>query len=103
MVDEKTQGTSLTQEGIQKFEQWLKVDNLYEPDNFHLVHFAENSVVAQFSKQKNRDYVVRDGEVVIVDEFTGRLQYGRRWSDGKQEEVEEKISIGLLLNSVCQE
>ncbi|MFL2645285.1 MAG: preprotein translocase subunit SecA [Dehalococcoidia bacterium] len=100
VVDEKTQGTSLTQEGIQKFEQWLKVDNLYEPDNFHLVHFAENSVVAQFSKQKNRDYVVRDGEVVIVDEFTGRLQYGRRWSDGLHQAVEAKEGLRIQKESI---
>tara|TARA_A100001037_G_scaffold306791_1_gene355578 strand:+ start:12530 stop:15070 length:2541 start_codon:yes stop_codon:yes gene_type:complete len=99
-VDEKTQGTSLTQEGIQKFEQWLKVDNLYDPDNFHLVHFAENSVVARFSKQKNRDYVVRDGEVVIVDEFTGRLQYGRRWSDGLHQAVEAKEGLRIQNESV---
>ncbi len=100
VVDEKTQGTSLTQEGIQKFEQWLKVDNLYEPDNFHLVHFAENSVVAQFSKQKNRDYVVHDGEVVIVDEFTGRLQYGRRWSDGLHQAVEAKEGLRIQKESI---
>ena len=100
VVDEKTQGTSLTQEGIQKFEQWLKVDNLYDPDNFHLVHFAENSVVAQFSKQKNRDYVVRDGEVVIVDEFTGRLQYGRRWSDGLHQAVEAKEGLRIQKESI---
>jgi preprotein translocase subunit SecA len=99
-VDDKTRGISLTEEGIHKFEQWLKVDNLYDPENFHLVHFAENAVVARHSKQKNKDYVIRDGEIVIVDEFTGRLQQGRRWSDGLHQAIEAKEGVMVQRESV---
>ncbi|HCG90979.1 MAG TPA: preprotein translocase subunit SecA [Dehalococcoidia bacterium] len=99
-VDDKTRGISLTEEGIHKFEQWLKVDNLYDPENFHLVHFAENAVVARYSKQKNKDYVIRDGEIVIVDEFTGRLQQGRRWSDGLHQAIEAKEGVMVQRESV---
>ena len=89
-IDERSQAISLTQEGIGKMERWTRVDNLYDTENFHLVQYIENAVVAQVQKVKDKDYVVQNGEVVIVDEFTGRLQSGRRWSDGLHQAVEAK-------------
>ena len=99
-IDERTQAISLTQEGIGKMERWAKVSNLYDPDNYHLVHFIENALTAQVQKQRDKDYVVRDGEVVIVDEFTGRLQFGRRWSDGLHQAVEAKEGLKIQRESV---
>ena len=90
IIDERTQAISLSQEGIEKMEQWVQVDNLYDPGNFHLVHYVENALTARVQKQRDKDYVVQEGEVIIVDEFTGRLQYGRRWSDGLHQAVEAK-------------
>ena len=99
-VDERTQAISLTEEGISKAERHLRVDNLYDPENFHLVQYVENAVVAQVQKVKDKDYVVTSAEVVIVDEFTGRLQYGRRWSDGLHQAVEAKEGLKIQRESV---
>ena len=99
-VDERTQAISLTEEGIGKAERHLRVDNLYDPENFHLVQYVENAVVAQVQKVKDKDYVVSNGEVVIVDEFTGRLQFGRRWSDGLHQAVEAKEGVKIQRESV---
>ena len=99
-IDERTQAISLTEEGIGKAERHLRVDNLYDPENFHLVQYVENAVVAQVQKVKDKDYVVADGEVVIVDEFTGRLQYGRRWADGLHQAVEAKEGMRVQRESV---
>ncbi len=99
-VDERTQAISLTEAGIGRAERHLRVDNLYDPENFHLVQYVENAVVAQVQKVKDKDYVVSNGEVVIVDEFTGRLQYGRRWSDGLHQAVEAKEGVKVQRESV---
>ena len=99
-IDERTKSISLTQEGISKMERWTKVTNLYDPENFHLVHYLENALDAQVMKQRDKDYVVRDGEVVIVDEFTGRLQFGRRWSDGLHQAVEAKEGLKIQRESI---
>ena len=99
-IDERTQAISLTQEGIEKMEQWSRVSNLYDPENYHLVHYIENALTAQVQKVKDKDYVLRDGEVVIVDEFTGRLQFGRRWSDGLHQAVEAKEGLKIQRESV---
>ncbi len=99
-VDERTQAISLTEHGIGRAERHLRVDNLYDPENFHLVQYVENAVVAQVQKVKDKDYVVSNGEVVIVDEFTGRLQYGRRWSDGLHQAVEAKEGVKVQRESV---
>ncbi len=99
-IDERTQAISLTEDGIGKAERHLRVDNLYDPENFHLVQYVENAVVAQVQKVKDKDYVVADGEVVIVDEFTGRLQYGRRWADGLHQAVEAKEGLKVQRASV---
>ena len=99
-IDERSKSVSLSQEGISKMERWAKVGNLYDPENFHLVHYIENALNAQVMKQRDKEYVVRDGEVVIVDEFTGRLQFGRRWSDGLHQAVEAKEGLKIQRESI---
>ena len=99
-IDDRTQAISLTQSGISKMEQWTKVGNLYDADNYHLVHYVENALTAQILKKRDKEYVVRDGQVVIVDEFTGRLQPGRRWSDGLHQAVEAKEGLKVQRESV---
>ena len=99
-IDDRTQAVSLTQEGIGKMERWTRVSNLYDPENFHLVHYIENSLTAHIQKQRDKDYVVQNGEVVIVDEFTGRLQFGRRWADGLHQAVEAKEGLKIQRESV---
>ena len=81
-------------------EQWTRVGNLYEPENYHLVHYIENALTAHVMKKRDKDYVIRDGEVVIVDEFTGRLQFGRRWSDGLHQAVEAKEGLKIQRESI---
>ncbi|MDA0734152.1 MAG: preprotein translocase subunit SecA [Chloroflexi bacterium] len=99
-IDERTQAISLTPEAIEKMEKWINVGNLYDPENYHLVHYIENAMTAYVQKKRDKDYVVRDGEVVIVDEFTGRLQTGRRWSDGLHQAIEAKEGIKIQRESV---
>ena len=89
-VEEKHRSVSLTGEGMSKLERLLNVKNLYAPENFRLVHFAENALKARALFQRDEEYVVKDGEVVIVDEFTGRLMPGRRYSDGLHQALEAK-------------
>ena len=99
-VDEKHRSVSLTQSGIAKIEKFLKVDNLYDAENFGQAHFVENAVRAEVIYKKDREYVVKDGKVVIVDEFTGRLMEGRRYSDGLHQALEAKENIAVQRESV---
>ena len=99
-IDDRTRAISLSQEGISKMERWTKTANLYDPENFHLVHYIENALTAQIMKSRDKEYVVREGEVVIVDEFTGRLQPGRRWSDGLHQAVEAKEGLKIQRESI---
>ena len=99
-IDDRTQAISLTEEGIAKAEKHLRVTNMYDPENFHLVQYVENALVADVMKVRDKDYVVQNGEVVIVDEFTGRLQFGRRWSDGLHQAVEAKEGVKVQRESV---
>ena len=99
-IDERTQAISLTPEATEKMEKWINIGNLYDPENYHLVHYIENAMTAHVQKKRDKDYVIRDGEVVIVDEFTGRLQTGRRWSDGLHQAVEAKEGIKIQRESV---
>ena len=92
-IDEKHRTASLTGEGMSKLEKLLNVKNLYDPSNYAVVHFVENALKAQAIFQKDREYVVKDGEVVIVDEFTGRLMHGRRYSDGLHQAIEAKEGV----------
>ena len=99
-IEDRTKVISLTQEGIAKMERWTKTPNLYDPENYHLVHYMENALNAHVMKVRDKDYVLRDGEVVIVDEFTGRLQFGRRWSDGLHQAVEAKENMKIQRESI---
>ena len=99
-IEDRTRTVSLTQSGIAKMEQWAKVGNIYDPENYHLVHYIENALTAHVLKKRDKEYVVRDGQVIIVDEFTGRLQPGRRWSDGLHQAVEAKEGIKVQRESI---
>ena len=99
VIDEKLKTANLTDDGIKKIEKWLGVDNLYEKD-FDTLHHIENALKARAHFLLDRDYVVRDGEVVIVDEFTGRLMFGRRWSDGLHQAVEAKENVKIQQESI---
>ena len=99
-IEERTKSISLTQEGISRMEGWTNVGNLYDPENFHLVHYIENALTAEVMKQRDKEYVVQEGEVVIVDEFTGRRQPGRRWSDGLHQAVEAKEGLKIQRESI---
>jgi len=92
-VDEKHHAIQLTNEGLDKAERELGVDNIYTPHNVRLAHHLENAVRAQALYLRDREYLVRNGEVMIVDQFTGRVQEGRRWSDGLHQAIEAKEHV----------
>jgi preprotein translocase subunit SecA len=92
-VDEKQRNVALTEQGVRKVEKLLGVENLYDPEMIELNHHVQQSLRAHTLYQRDRDYVVQDGQVVIVDEFTGRLMPGRRWSDGLHQAVEAKEGV----------
>ncbi|MFA5000624.1 MAG: preprotein translocase subunit SecA [Candidatus Paceibacterota bacterium] len=92
-VDEKFKSISLTDEGITRAEKMLGVENIYTDKGIKYVHHLETAVRAKALFELDRDYVVRDGEIVIVDEFTGRLQPGRRWSEGLHQAIEAKEGV----------
>lgn len=92
-VDEKQRAVQITEEGIRKAEEALQIDNLYTEGGMKYAHHLETAVRAKALFNKDKEYVVKDGEVVIVDEFTGRLQAGRRWSEGLHQAVEAKEGV----------
>ncbi len=94
-VDEKAKSAALTEDGVAKVEKLLNVNNLYEPKNMVLLHHVNQALKAHALFKKDVDYVVSDGEVQIVDEFTGRLMPGRRWSDGLHQAVEAKEGVKI--------
>ena len=95
-VDEKARTVMLTEDsGIPKVERLLGVDNLYEPRNIEILHHVNQGLKAHVLFKRDVDYMVKDGEVVIVDEFTGRLMPGRRWSDGLHQAVEAKEGVKI--------
>ena len=98
-VDEKLKAVSITESGIQKVEDMLKVGNIYEESGIRYVHHLEQALKAQILFKLDRDYVVKNGEVIIVDEFTGRLMPGRRWSDGLHQAVEAKEGVSVQKES----
>lgn len=98
-VDEKLKSATLTDAGIEVAEKMLDIDNIYTEKGIKYVHHLETAVRAKALFNKNKEYVVRDGEVVIVDEFTGRLQPGRRWSDGLHQAVEAKEGVQIKKES----
>jgi len=99
-LDEKLKAVSLTDEGVERVERALGVDNVYEAGRIDEVHHIEQAVRAQGLYLRDRDYVVRDGEIIIVDEFTGRLMPGRRWSEGLHQAVEAKEGVQIQQESL---
>ena len=95
VVDEKAKSVALTESGVAKVENLLGVKNLYDPANIDFVHHVQQGLKAHVLFKRDVDYVVKDGEVVIVDEFTGRMMPGRRWSDGLHQAVEAKERVKI--------
>jgi len=95
IVDEKARAVALTEQGIATCERLLSVDNLYDPQHITLLHHIQQGLRAHALFKRDVDYVVKDGQVIIVDEFTGRLMPGRRWSDGLHQAVEAKESVRI--------
>ena len=92
-IDEKQKTIAPTEEGIAKVEKMLQIENLYDSSNLELNHLLSASLRAYAMMERDKDYVVKDGEVVIVDEFTGRLMFGRRYSDGLHQAIEAKEGL----------
>ncbi len=99
-VDEKHRSVSLTVDGIDRVERLLRIDDLYGEGNLRTVAFVENALKARVIFERDRDYVVKDGEVVIVDEFTGRLMPGRRYSEGLHQALEAKEGLRVQRESI---
>jgi preprotein translocase subunit SecA len=99
IIDEKLKSATLTDEGIEAAEKILGIENIYTEKGIRYVHHLETAVRARALFTNNKEYVVRDGEVVIVDEFTGRLQPGRRWSDGLHQAIEAKEGVAIQQES----
>jgi preprotein translocase subunit SecA len=95
VVDEKHKTISVTDEGWEKIEQLLGIGNIADPENWDLKHHVEVAVKAHSLYRRDVQYVVKDGEVIIVDEFTGRLMPGRRWSDGLHQAIEAKEAVNI--------
>ena len=100
VFEEKDRTVVLTEEGISKVEKLLNLNNLYDPENYALTHYVENALRAQVAYQRDSDYVVQNGEVIIVDEFTGRLMAGRRYSEGLHQAIEAKENIEVRQESL---
>ena len=101
-IEEKSKSVYLTEEGISKVESTLKFSNLYDTENVKSLHFLENSLKAKAIFEKNKDYVVNDNKVILVDEFTGRLMPGRRYSDGLHQAIEAKEKVAIQSESITQ-
>lgn len=99
-IDEKMRSASLTEEGIKKMEQWLGVENIYTEKGISEVHHIEQALRAHTLFRRDRDYVVKDGEIIIVDEFTGRMMHGRRYSEGLHQAIEAKEGVEIKKESV---
>ncbi|MGH7406523.1 MAG: preprotein translocase subunit SecA, partial [Candidatus Methylomirabilales bacterium] len=95
VVDEKAKAVALTEEGVAKVERLLSVKNLYDPGNIEILHHVQQGLRAHVLFKRDVDYMVKDGQVIIVDEFTGRLMPGRRWSDGLHQAVEAKEKVKI--------
>ena len=93
VVEEKDNQISLTEEGVEKCEDFFKIDNFSDPENMEINHHVMQALKAQNMMKRDVDYVVRDGEIIIVDEFTGRMMFGRRYSDGLHQAIEAKEHV----------
>ncbi len=98
-INEKEKTAYLTEEGVARMERLLRVDNLYAQNNVHLQHHIIQALKAHKLFRRDVDYVVKNGEVIIVDEFTGRLMFGRRYSDGLHQAIEAKESVAIARES----
>jgi preprotein translocase subunit SecA len=98
-IDEKMKAATLTESGIQRMEGWLGVDNIYTSGGIREVHHIEQALKAHTLFKRERDYVVKEGEVIIVDEFTGRLMQGRRYSEGLHQAIEAKEGVKVQRES----
>ena len=94
-IDVKDRHVALTESGMSKAEKYFNVDNLYDVKNFTIVHHINNALRANYIMEKDKDYVVHEGAIVIVDPFTGRLMVGRRWSDGLHQAIEAKENVQI--------
>lgn len=95
VVDEKARTATLTEQGVARVEQMLSVENLYDDKNMEISHHVNQALKAHTLFKRDRDYVVKDGEVIIVDEFTGRLMFGRRYSEGLHQAIEAKEGVKI--------
>ena len=95
IYDEKTKSVNLTEKGVDKAEKTFKIDNLYDINNSTLLHFINQALRANYAMRNDVDYVVQDGEIVIVDQFTGRLMKGRAYSDGLHQAIEAKEGVNI--------
>lgn len=93
VVDEKAKSVSLTQDGVEKAEKFFTVENLSDPENMEILHHINNALKANYNMHLDQDYVVQNNEIMIVDEFTGRLMPGRRYSDGLHQAIEAKEDV----------
>ena len=92
-IEEKEKQVALTEEGIEKCEAHFKIDNFSDPENMEINHHVLQALKARYMMKRDVDYIIKDGEVVIVDEFTGRLMFGRRYSDGLHQAIEAKENV----------
>ena len=99
VVDEKRKTATLTESGVQKAEAYFGVENLADADNMALRHYIDGAIKARGVMHRDTDYIVKDGDVIIVDEFTGRLMYGRRFNDGLHQAIEAKEGVNVAAES----
>ena len=99
IVDEKAKTATLTPSGVKKAEQYFNVENLMDSDNLTLLHHINQAIKAHGIMHNEQDYVVKDGEVIIVDEFTGRLMMGRRYNEGLHQAIEAKEGVKVARES----
>jgi len=99
LVDEKANTATITPRGVRRAEEYFKVENLSDPENTTLMHHINQAIKAHGCMRRDVDYVVRDGEIIIVDEFTGRLMFGRRYSEGLHQAIEAKEKVKVLRES----
>ena len=99
VVDEKAKSVVLTQQGVEKAEKFFHVENLSDPENLELQHYINNALKANYNMHAEQDYIVHEGEIMIIDEFTGRMMPGRRYSDGLHQAIEAKENVQVRRES----
>ena len=100
VIEHKTRNVTLTERGIEKIERMLGVENLYDPQYFEWIPYLDNALRANVVYKRDKDYIVKEGQVIIVDEFTGRLMYGRRYSEGLHQAIEAKEGVTVQRESL---